>query len=847
MKEIQKAVLKFFVFLLVFVIAFMLSSIIMNQGNTDMTSEMEEASQPVVYMIQDGYTINTLYGYTQDMELEYIRDEITPITSDRKISFQIEEELGEIKSISYEVRDIMGERLIEGNEILDSRRSIDKIDASVELKDLIQSEEEYNFIIVIKMDDGREIKYYTRIIMSDSNYFLEKVEYVLDFHNKTFSENEEEAQELVKYLESNSQGDNTTLYTVNIHSSFSQVMWADLNVQKLTEPIPTIRDISSSYATIELNYIVTIGYGKSIQYYNVTEYYRIRYTADRMYLLDYERTMGEIFDEDSDAFVNDKIVLGITETDVPLIESEGGNVIAFTNENRLYSYNTVDNKLINVFSFYDSTYTDIRNMHNDFEIKILDLEETGNITFIVYGYMNRGTYEGKVGIQVYYYSALLNTVEEQIFIPYTKSEEILRYDLNTLSYVNSENHLFFTLGSCIYDIDMTDNSYEILYDNVSDDSVQISSDNSMVVWQKEGSQYDSQSLVWLNLTTSEEVEITVSDGENILPLGFMNEDLIYGIAKDEDITMDSLGNLIFPMSQIIIQSNTGQVLKEYQKEGYYVVSCEMKDNQILLKRVVLNENTGTYEDALDDQITNNEVIQSGVNTIVTAATEQYETIVQIALEKAVESDELQLLTPKEVLYEGNRVLNLVEQSQLARYYMYDFKGIYQINTEPSNVVSAAYENSGYVLNDEGNKVWTYGLVNTVNQIMAINEESFQEDVHSLVVCLDAILKFEDGALRAESLVEQGVSSYDILQDGLGEETAIFDLSGCVLSSVLYYIDNEIPVLAQLQTGEAVLVVGYNAQNVVLFDPTTEEVYKMGINDATEMFTENGNHFITYVK
>ena len=60
-------------------------------------------------------------------------------------------------------------------------------------------------------------------------------------------------------------------------------------------------------------------------------------------------------------------------------------------------------------------------------------------------------------------------------------------------------------------------------------------------------------------------------------------------------------------------------------------------------------------------------------------------------------------------------------------------------------------------------------------------------------------------------------------------------------------DREIPVLAMLGDGNAVLIIGFNEKNVVLMNPETDKVYKMGMNDAADWFTENGCHFISYVK
>ena len=97
---------------------------------------------------------------------------------------------------------------------------------------------------------------------------------------------------------------------------------------------------------------------------------------------------------------------------------------------------------------------------------------------------------------------------------------------------------------------------------------------------------------------------------------------------------------------------------------------------------------------------------------------------------------------------------------------------------------------------------------------------------------------------SQHLLDQGMEVLDILQQGL-EDRRILDLRGCSLDVVLYYPDREIPVLAVQNDGSAVLITGFNEQNVVIMNPVTGTLSKMGMNDAREWFEENGNRFIAY--
>ena len=189
-----------------------------------------------------------------------------------------------------------------------------------------------------------------------------------------------------------------------------------------------LREIAGQTASVLVDYMVSTSEGKNTTYYMVREYFRVRYSTERMYLLDYERTMTQIPDTEH-MYANDKILLGITGTDIPMQESEDGNIVVFEVANRLFSYDVISNRLAVIFSFYDAENADWRTVYDQHSIKILNVDEGGNIQFAVYGYMNRGRHEGEVGVQVYTYNSSLNTVEELIYIPVDTTYSVLSAEL----------------------------------------------------------------------------------------------------------------------------------------------------------------------------------------------------------------------------------------------------------------------------------------------------------------------------------------------------------------------------------------------------------------------------------
>lgn len=840
----KKAIIKGMIVGVTFFAALFIISSIMNKGNTDMTMEMSEASYPMVSVWYAGEEINAMHGYAGAMEVSHMRQNLTPLSSGRKMNLRIDPYDETITDIAFEVRTVDGVRLIEDTQITEFEEADGRINIPVSIKDLIETNKEYMFVLILTMENGQEIRYYTRIIYAEGYYAGEKLEYVIDFSEKTF--NKEAAKELTKYLESNSEGDNTTFGKVNIHSSFQQVTWGDLNVVKESEEAISIKELAPQTGSFELEYYVSIGGGSQKTYYRIKEYYRVRYTPDRMYLLDFDRTMDQIFNKQGEVYGNNKIMLGIVSDDVPMMESDGGNILAFVTGNRLFSYNAADNKLALLFGFYDDTHRDARTLFDGHKIKILNVDEIGNVTFLVYGYMNRGRHEGEVGISAYFYDSMVNTVEELIYIPSDRSEEILMEEVEAMSYINRHGVLCLMWGNQLYGVNSNDRTCEIIASDLVEGSYEISGSNKMVVWQIGSNASESRELILMNLNTGHRVDIKAGAGEAVCPIGFIGEDLIYGLARRTDIVTDYAGNIIFPMYSVKILNETEGVLMTYEQENIYVTEGEISGNQIILSRVKKNED-GTYDEIIDDQIMNAEVEAKRSNDIEIAAVDIYGKLTQIALKSKIDVDTLMHLTPKEVLFEGGRTIKLTEPEDAeGRYYVYGKDGVEKIFTDESGAVELAYDISGVVINEDGSYIWLKGNRSTKNQIMAITGQEATEENSPLAVCLDTMLSFEGIVRNSQYMLNSGESVLDILEDGL-EDYEVLDLTGCPLDAVLYYVNQDIPVLAMLQDGTAVLVIGFNEQNTVVMNPMKGTVYKVGMNDSKEWFENNGNCFITYIR
>ncbi len=836
----KKVISKLAVCIVVFVITLFVSSSIYNQGNKELTTNMAQATLPLVHITTKGIAYNYLHGLRQEMDGSFFRDTITPLGDGRTLGFVIDKYGNEISDITFEVRSIDGARLVEKTKVSDYKETDDRIQATVTIKDLIETGVEYNWILMLKIQN-ETVRYYTRIIDSEGYNTYEKLLFVREFHDKTFDK--ERAKDLVTYLEPNSKGDNTTLSHVDIHSSLKQITWADLNVSQISKPQIVISEIESQTASIRMHYRVQTKEGKKTDQYNVVEFFRIRHTPDRTYLLDYERSMNQIFDPAADVYGGSKIMLGIRDSNVQMMESDGGSNLAFVNENQLFCYHAADKKIAYLFSFYDGD--DPRSNYDNHDIKILNVDETENVRFMVYGYMNRGRHEGSIGVQVYEYNGMLNTVEELIFIPYNKAYATLKTDMEQLSYINKNGIFYMYLDGSILAVDLMKLTCEEIAQNLQQGSFQVSHTNKMLVWQNSADAYDCTKLILMNLNTGETQEIETSGTSRMLPLGFIEEDLIYGVAEFDDIRIDFSGSVTFPMNTVYIQNERGEVLKTYSQEGIYVTEAVIEENLISLMRVVKQED-GSYTSTADDQIVNNLVDELGYNSSEVVVTQTYEKIVQLVLKNGMEIKKPKNTKPLQVLFEGARELTVEIKQPVSRYYVYGKYGIDGTFTHESEAINLAYSISGTVVNQNGDYIWKRSSRSARNQIMAITGKQRGEDNSDLAVCLETILEFCGSIKNVQPMLDQGKTVRQILEENINGATAL-DLRGVSLDAILYYVNQDIPVLVSLENDSAMLVIGFNELNVVVMNPQSGTVYKVGMNDATELFRQNGNAFITYLK
>ncbi len=805
----------------------------MNRGNTDMTVEMPHSTMPVMCLMCGDKEYNEMMPYSMDMDILRMNDHVTPLGSDRTLDFKIDMYGNDILKLSFQLRSLQDERLIEETPVYDYARAGDEVTGSATLKDLMKYGTEYSLCFILETSAGN-LRYYTRVIPMNDHALWSKLDYAFYFHEATFDKAKTKT-ELTTYLESNKQGDNTSFTYVDIHSSADQVSWGNLDVEQVIKARAKVREIDTDSAQIVLEYTVKVNEGEREAICFAEEFYRMRLGKERIYLLDFHRSMEEAFDPDDYVIASNKIQLGMVPEYIEKKESDDGHILAFASCGRLMSYDSSGNKLAYIFGFYRHDLTDRRETCRMNNVRIFRVDDTGDVLFGVWGYMNCGNHEGTMGLAVYHYDSMLNTVEEMLYIPYGGGFDLMKQDMERLCYAG-ENKLYIIKDSDLLEIDLHERYISRLAEDVPADGLITAEDQSIIAWGNGENIYASDRISVKDLTNGASSVIKAGVMEKLLPITFFGKDLVYGVARDQDITLDEQGHTRFPMYIVNIRGENGKLLKEYKQAGVYVTDIEQRGNMINLSRMAYDDNDRLTVELADDQILNNSIGVSEKNVIETVATETYETIRKLVLRGEIDLSTLQLMEPKLVIYEGERQIEDDNEAVPEGYDLFTGGHLKERCIYCYDAVEKAFESGGAVRDVRGTLIYRRTTLQSKNQIMAISgsvTEAGNEPEELRNACLETWFAYEgfeyNGTLEMPGRM-------------------ILDLSGVSLDAVLYYVASEEPVFAELENGSAMLIVGYNEYNVVVMDPArSEQVYKIGRNDAAKLFLKGGNRFMSSVE
>lgn len=818
----------------VFVLAIIVFSFWTNRGSDDMTADMGSATLPTVSFRVAGREVNMLTGYKREMNFSAVRDTISVYEESEKLEMTIHHNADSVDSVSYEIYTLDGEEKL-------YQETINKVKGKVSLKMGAKLSEGQEGVLKITLHRGEAPLYYYTRVMKDNNYHVKDcVNYIEELHTNILKKQNEDA--VKKVMESNSEGDNTTFQHVTIHSDLNHIMWGSLKPEVVNDLKYEIKEAKEAYTSVLLRYQVSCaGDNNERELYNVQEFFKVAYGSERIYLLEYDRAMEEIFDTSNVTLSSKGVILGIAKEDTPYKVNSDGSIVAYVQANELWNYQRDEDAFSLVFSFASAEKYDERNLTDNHSINILSMEDDGNMTFSVSGYMNRGEHEGESGIVIYYYYASKNCTREIAFIPSTESYTLMEKTLGESAYYNQEQDVLYLLShGTLRKVDMEESVNTVLVEGLQKGQYVASDDGHLFAYQK-NADGNIVTEVWDFANESKKV-LSASAGEVIVPLGFVGNDFVYGISKTENAGHDTSGIAVQAMHKVEIRNEKNKVIKTYEQANVYVLRAIVENNMITLKQGVKEGNL--FKEISEDYITNNETSSDEQVVLKSYLTDLKGKQYRLTFAKSIQDIKAKALHPKQVIQERATVLELESETSAEYFYVYGHGEQAGVFEEAGEAITLAEELSGVVISPKQNYVWEADNRVAWYRNFEVSAFAAKDGETNLAACVRKVLSYEGKSVDVAAELSSKAPE-QILSEHLETEAVRF--RSCSVKDMFYLIDKGVPVIGLKDSTNAILFIGYDAKTATYIDPTNGGIYASSIEKIDEMLKGSGNTFIGYVR
>lgn len=790
------------VLLAIYFMAMVVFSFVINKGNESMTADISSATYPQINFSCQSLTVNTLSGYAKEMDVTAIRDTITPVINGR-MNVNLKAYDNVITGMDYEIYSLDGSKKLYKATINEPQEL-----SIFEFPDKEIIKEQKVMKVTLHTED-KDIYYYTRVVEATDSNVLICLNYMRDFHEHALAKVENTG--VGKAIEPNEKGNNTTFQHVTINSDYEHVTWGELEPKVQGDVKWNIVELNNSYICVLLEYQVRcIGEENDADTYKVREYFKVRHSdsAKKTYLLSYDREMEQIFDPMRQVLGKKGVILGIADPDLSYMANKKGTIVSFVQANELWTYNKDTDAISKIFSFSSDESFDERNLTDKHKIKILKSDKEGNVVFAVCGYMNRGNHEGEVGIAVYYYNAKDNSVEEKTFVAY---DRVMESEI----YYNMEKGLLYVLANgSVYEVNTSRGHQKAIIEGLGKDEYVIAPKGNIIAYTPEEGAKNQINLLYLS--SGNEQTVSCNNEEELVPIGFIGNDFVYGVKNQQDKGEDVSGGKITPMYKIEIQDKKGKVVMTYEQHKTYILKASIEDNMITLDRGEKDGNKYSHMDY--DYITNNEESAESKILLESYVTELKQSQRRLTFVDGIEDTEPKIHKADQLTAKHKSDVEL-EITAPSNYYLYAYGKLQSTYEKPGDAVMAAKECTGVVTDAKQNCIWETG-----NRGLVYTIDDRQQLIQDLAV------RIEQGAS-----VMEAVESMDNIE--------ILDLSGCRAEDLLYIVNQNIPVIAVTGNNEAVILTGYNEVSVFYLNPKSGEKQGVSVGKIDEMASKSGYTYI----
>ena len=889
MKKIGNLVIRIIVMAVFFVVTIFLVDKFQNRQYKNLAMEMENATLPLVYVDYEGRYINCLHGYTTVVDTTMFRDCITPVTDDKKVTFAVDDKNGYAKSYSYELRSISGDSLIENGDLSSETEENGYRIFGIDIRMDIKPDTEYMMVFKLDGTDGQTVRYYTRIVVNDNYHASELLDFVEQFNSSTFDyEANEEGSFIYPYMQAykGQDDDSLSMGHLNLTSSYKELIWSGMNPVRITSIIPQIKEIDVNYAVIELDYVtMTENTDGEADYYSIREYYRVSYkepqaekdteassgaddaaseeditktdSSDTISVMNFDRYIDEYFNRTGIDNKNNVYEIGVVlDKKLDYRYSSDNKKIGFVRNGQLWLYDYSENQISMVFGFWMDDVENVRNTYNNYNINMISMDDDGNMIFAVYGYMNRGVHEGKLGISLCSYDASVQEVTELVFAECNEPYAAMKDEVSRLTYYDGTN-FYFMLGNKVNCINVEEKQLSYYVDHVSLDHVYVSDDMQVMAYDSSDQASDNATLTLVNFATGKTYTLDAGAGKCLVCYGFKNRDMIYGICNvaDSTISIDkesfakkNLGEKVYgriPSYKLFIVDENGNQIKEYQKDDNYIVDISVEDDLIYMTKG--SKGTDSFRLTEDDFITykeSDDIKRIDTTTKVTSGIEK--------LYFTVPSNIYLTYIPylnitKTTVGDRSSDMLITVEDEYAGYMVYDNLGLTGIYDKAGDAINRATQIAGIVVSKDGEIVYRQSEMQEYNTIASsIYHQSSGSVDDSLWDCVYMTLLYEGVTdLTYENMKTSSTDPVQALTE-LGKYPGA-DISGISLDLVFGYISKGVPVISRINDGRYVLIVSYNSEAVRYYDPVQDTEVRVSRKEYESAMSQGNNELYSYVQ
>ncbi|SDW85624.1 hypothetical protein SAMN05216391_12029 [Lachnospiraceae bacterium KHCPX20] len=703
------------ILVLIFFLALVIFYLTLNYRKSPEISKMSGPTMPTISVMTYGQKQLCLRAYKEEMDAAYMRDSLVPLEQTRRLPLTIATYGNRVQSLSYEVRSVDTSRKIAEDKIEGIKEEKGSATVTPSLTNLIDPGQQYLLVLKMKTNRGK-LNFYTRVIIPKDAHAKECLAFAREFHDKTLNNR---YTDLGNYLEPKTDTSSDDYSRVTINSTLNQVGFQGFEVDSSTEPLMEVKDITSSYTSVNLYYNLK----QKNTVYQVVETFKIRYGGSRMFLLNYVRTM-DLIPSTKDITVTDNVLkVGVNSKSLSPLSNETGSVVAFTMGGSLYEYNQTRQILTCVFSFLGDDLTEVRAGNPYHGIRILNIDESGTMDFVVYGYMNTGDHEGKCGVDLYHYDSSTNLATEEAFLNTTQPYQILDASFQDLMYRTAGGHFYLMLDGTLLSLNLDSDSSTELMKSLADSQYAVSASGRYIAWTDEDA--PSSVIHVLDLNDESQMDIRAKKGEKLRALAFLKEDFCYGTIKEKDLTGREDRSTVNPMYRLdIVSFDNARIknVKVYQKKGLYISDVTESNNALELTRV--RRTGGTYKQTTGDTILNAAGATNQTVTEGSASVPGKGRITTLTMQPLTEDQTISSLSFRDgqlSLLDESDSIDVTVSEVRAAYFTYVEDRVEYSGTDPVNAIQIADEQEGMVVDNRQRDIWRkekelYGADIPVTQI-----------------------------------------------------------------------------------------------------------------------------------